>query len=457
MNIIQQQELARNSSEQQLIDLASQPNPSIMPPYLVTGELMRRKSIREKFAQAPQQSVSEEVLTEAIQENQPQGIGALTEDMATPMAAPQMPEEVMTESITETGIANLPAPNIGQNYAGGGIIGFANGGGTGLVPYTGPGTAMAPYTGAAAAAPWYKTLGKKALGYVPGIIRRHPWVAGGLGVAGLIGLTGGDDEEELPPVGPLPKSMFVETDIDYTPELDYSGMTIEDTAAYGDEMAASHRRRMGVDPFAAKRQEKLAALEADIGGSDEALNMALIRGGLGMAGGESQHFLSNLTEGLTTGVDAYVSEDEKQAKQQSDLFALQTEIARAERAEEVAIATTGTNSEATAIASNRKIDLQKLEHTLAQQALDVQVATSTNNAAKQAQKVIGEIEALLAKDAMFAMAHMDPEIKAKKDAARAEQYRIRGLDPTTINNLAMGLGSGSQPSMQGFGELTVTD
>jgi len=185
--------------------------------------------------------------------------------------------------------------------------------------------------------------------------------------------------------------------------------------------------------------------------------MALIRGGLGMAGGESQHFLSNLTEGLTTGVDAYVSEDEKQAKQQSDLFALQTEIARAERAEEVAIATTGTNSEATAIASNRKIDLQKLEHTLAQQALDVQVATSTNNAAKQAQKVIGEIEALLAKDAMFAMAHMDPEIKAKKDAARAEQYRIRGLDPTTINNLAMGLGSGSQPSMQGFGELTVTD
>ena len=122
MNIIQQQELARNSSEQQLISLAEQPNPSIMPPYLVTGELMRRKSIREKMAQAPQQTVSEEVLEEAVQSNMPQGIGALTEDMATPMAAPQ--EEIMSESetISETGIANLPAPNIGQNYAGGGIV-----------------------------------------------------------------------------------------------------------------------------------------------------------------------------------------------------------------------------------------------------------------------------------------------------------------------------------------------
>ena len=59
MNIIQQQELARNSSEKQLISLAEQPNPSIMPPYLVTGELMRRKSIREKMASAPKQTVSD--------------------------------------------------------------------------------------------------------------------------------------------------------------------------------------------------------------------------------------------------------------------------------------------------------------------------------------------------------------------------------------------------------------
>ena len=151
MNIIQQQELARNSSKQQLISLAEQPNPSIMFPFLVTGELMRRKSIREKMAQAPKQTVSEEVLEEAVQSNMPQGIGALTEDMATPMAAPQ--EEMMSESetISETGIANLPAPNIGQNYAGGGIVGYAPGGtivvdefGNAIQQYNPPSTKVRP-------------------------------------------------------------------------------------------------------------------------------------------------------------------------------------------------------------------------------------------------------------------------------------------------------------------------
>ena len=139
------------------------------------------------------------------------------------------------------------------------------------------------------------------------IVKRHPYIAGGLGLAGLVGLTGDDDEPELPPIAPLPESMFVKTDVDYTPEIDVSDMLVEDTGAYGDKMMEDHQRRMGVDPFAAKRQEKLAALEADIGGSDDALNMALIRGGLGMAGGTSDNFLTNLTAGLTTGVDAYVA------------------------------------------------------------------------------------------------------------------------------------------------------
>tara|TARA_R110002012_G_scaffold3223_2_gene15031 strand:- start:50 stop:1474 length:1425 start_codon:yes stop_codon:yes gene_type:complete len=474
MNIIQQQDMARNATEQTLIDLASQPNPAILPPYLVTGELMRRKSIREKFAQAPQETVAEEVLTEAIQENQPQGIGALTNQMQAPMAAPQ--EEIMSESetISETGIANLPAPNIGQNYAGGGIIGFQPGGfvydpyadggkggyykaglpavqKAGLPAVTGAGAAAAAQPG------FFKRLLTGAGKYVPGIVKRHPYIAGGLGLAGLVGLTGDDDEPELPPIAPLPESMFVKTDVDYTPEIDVSDMLVEDTGAYGDKMMEDHQRRMGVDPFAAKRQEKLAALEADIGGSDDALNMALIRGGLGMAGGTSDNFLTNLTAGLTTGVDAYVAEDDKQAQQQADLFALQSEIAAAERAEQVAIATTGTNSQATAEANNRKVQLKKAEIQLAQQQINASIATSSNNAAKQAQRVIGEIEELLNKNPLFATAAMDPKVKAQKDAARAEQYRIRGLDPTAINNLAMGLGGGGQSMYQGFSATEIVE
>jgi hypothetical protein len=493
MNIIQQQELARNSSEQQLISLAEQPNPTIMPPYLVTGELMRRKSIREKMAQAPKQTVSEEVLEEAVQSNMPQGIGALTEDMATPMAAPQ--EEMMSESetISETGIANLPAPNIGQNYAGGGIVGYAPGGtivvdefGNAIQQYNPPSTKVRPMpsTSVATTPPlsgpseklidgeiiseskknlkglkgpkdgMLKSLGKKALPF----IRSHPYALGAAGVAGLYSMFSGDDEPPVAPVAPLPASMFAETEtVDLTPNLDYESLKISDTAAFGDKAAASHRARMGTDPFAARQQEKLAALEADIGGSDDALNMALIRGGLGMAGGESQNFLSNLTTGVGAGVDAFVSEDDKQAKQQADLFALQTEIARAARAEEVAIATTGTNSEATAIASNRKVGLQALQTQLAQQEINMRAATASNTTAKAAQKAIGDIEKLLNDNPLFSMASMDPEIKAKKDAARAELYKLYGLNQQTLNMAAMGVGSGGQPSMQGFSELTVTD
>ena len=468
MNIVQQSELAKNSSDQQLVSLAENPNPSIMFPFLVTNELLRRKSTREKMAQAPQQTVSEEVLEETVQSNMPKGLGAMTNQMQAPMA-PQ--EEVMTESITETGIANLPAPNIGQNYAGGGIIGFANGG-KAVVPYIPPGGAMVPQgplTGALATQEalkkanafgkqpgFLKRLATGAGKFIPGIIKRNPYVAGGLGIAGLLGLTG-DDEPELPPVAPLPQSMFADTTpVNYTPELDFSGMEIEDTAAYGDKMMEDHRARMGVDPFAAKRQEKLAALEADIGGSDDALNMALIRGGLGMAGGESQNFLTNLTTGLGAGVDAYVAEDDKQTQQQADLFAIQSEVAAAERAEEVAIATTGTNSQVTAEANNRKVELKKIEAQLTQQEINARMATSSNSAAKQAQKIISDIEELLNDNSLFAMAAMDPEIKAKKDAARAEQYRIRGLDPTALNMAAAGMTAG-QPSMQGFSSTIVSE
>ena len=482
MNIIQQQELARNSSEQQLISLAEQPNPTIMPPYLVTGELMRRKSIREKMAQAPKQTVSEEVLEEAVQSNMPQGIGALTEDMATPMAAPQ--EEMMSESetISETGIANLPAPNIGQNYAGGGIVGYAPGGtivvdefGNAIQQYNPPSTKVRPMpsTSVATTPPlsgpseklvegkiisesggkgvkglkgpkdgMLKSLGKKALPF----IKRHPYALGAAGLAGIYSMFSGDDDEPpVAPVAPLPASVFEEKEtVDLTPGIDYESLKISDTAAFGDKAAASHRARMGTDPFAARQQEKLAALEADIGGSDDALNMALIRGGLGMAGGESQNFLSNLTTGVGAGVDAFVSEDDKQAKQQADLFALQTEIARAARAEEVAIATTGTNSEATAMAHNRKVDLQSKAAILQQQALDVQAASAANNPQKMAFNIMKQVDELLLKefDPDNPM-NNTPDMVAKK-AARRQQLMNEYSMQTGTNLFQAAAGGYSQ-------------
>tara|TARA_R110002020_G_scaffold209971_7_gene415974 strand:- start:150 stop:1394 length:1245 start_codon:yes stop_codon:yes gene_type:complete len=252
MNIIQQQELARNSSEKQLISLAEQPNPSIMPPYLVTSELMRRKSMREKMASAPKQTVSEEVLAEAIQSTTPQGIGALTSNMQAPMAAPQ--EEVMSESITETGIANLPAPNIGQNYAGGGIIGFANG----------------------------------------GILEEEETVV--------------DNSAFENPYGTLPvrSPMTMPEELTIQQAIDEEAAFLE-TAGYDKNLEKDYRATL--------EEEKLALQEK----KDDALNFALIKGGLGMMAGTSDNAFTNIAAGATTGVDSYVK-DIKDVKKEEKLI-----------------------------------------------------------------------------------------------------------------------------------------
>jgi len=119
MNIIQVQDRLKGVDDQSLVGYVERPTPDV-PTYLALGELQRREQMRAKYqAQAtPTETVSEEIVAKATPQ---MGIGALTNSMS----APQMPQpEVMSESetITETGIANLPAPNVG-NYAEGGIVG----------------------------------------------------------------------------------------------------------------------------------------------------------------------------------------------------------------------------------------------------------------------------------------------------------------------------------------------
>ena len=153
MNIIQMQDKLKDLSNKQLMYYIENPQissgamtgsslgqggantlPGAMlaghvPAYLVIGELGRREEMRAKFSQAaPTETVSEQIIQEAV----PQGIGALMPtNMPTNVPPPMAPSP---ESVTETGIANLPAPNIGQNYEAGGIVGYAGGGG--LVSFT---------------------------------------------------------------------------------------------------------------------------------------------------------------------------------------------------------------------------------------------------------------------------------------------------------------------------------
>ena len=116
-NIIQQENDLQEMSTQSLANYLNNPTGQYNP-YLVAGELQRKEAFAQRqMVEAPQGTVVDELVATAA----PMG--------GMPMVGMPMPrpEEMVSESITETGIANLPAPNIGQNYADGGIVGYSEG------------------------------------------------------------------------------------------------------------------------------------------------------------------------------------------------------------------------------------------------------------------------------------------------------------------------------------------
>ena len=131
-NIIQQQETARGASEAQLIEYAKSPQPQIIPPYLVTAELLRRKASRERLATAPNLTVAQDAVNNAEQGLMNQMQQQQASNMPAGGYAPPR-EEITREQIMEEGIAPLPNPGnaVGQGgMAQGGIVGFIKGGPT---------------------------------------------------------------------------------------------------------------------------------------------------------------------------------------------------------------------------------------------------------------------------------------------------------------------------------------
>ena len=108
-NIIQQQETARGASEAQLIEYAKSPQPQIIPPYLVTAELLRRKASRERLATAPNLTVAQDAVNNAEQGLMNQMQQQQASNLPAGGYAPPR-EEITREQIMEKGIAPLPNP-----------------------------------------------------------------------------------------------------------------------------------------------------------------------------------------------------------------------------------------------------------------------------------------------------------------------------------------------------------
>ena len=360
MNIIQLQDDLKGLPDNALIGYVQNPT-GVVPTYLALGELERRTKMREKFKQAaPTETVSEQIVQEAV----PQGIGALMPtNMPTNMPPPMAPSP---ESVTETGIANLPAPNVGQNYEAGGIVGYANGA---LVQLTDEETdeyVLDPLTG------------------LPQIVEET-------------------DEQKVIQADPV--NVRPNEYLPYASEVEsVFGMPKEPTLKDYKTDLEDEQKAFGMDPeYFKKERESIRAERGDTQRQeDTALNTALMRAGLGMAAGKSQFALSNVAEGAQLGLEGYIK-DKADIKKEQKLFDKEERALRGmERAEQKGDAAGYKTYKKETMAT--QLELIKIDGDLKAKALANRISASTkdseaiNDAFDVAQK---QMDSLYDKDALI--------------------------------------------------------
>ena len=374
MNIIQVQDRLKGVTDDALVQYVENPTGEV-PTYLALGEIGRRKSVRDEYqaaqAEQPNQTVAEEMIAQL---STPTGIGALTNNMGPEMP----PEEVMStsETISETGIAPLPTPNMTQEFKRGGIVGDDGtiyGAAGFLVPAVRAGLG---YAGRGLGFLKDKLIGTKGApakpGYNPKLAPGMTSVGGSAGTPGTRGLLlqpgsyvvggvtymltpdGPVDEDGNPPPPEVTDTIteqLTETVTETEPEP-----TMEDKARKRMEL---FKEFAGEDEGAARIAERMAKMEertADV--EDQAFNDALITAGLGIAGGRDQNFLTNVAAGGQEGFKSYGDSMDKVRDLEKETFAIDVEINKAKRAEQLAIASKGIDSIEAQEAAERALVLQ---------------------------------------------------------------------------------------------------
>jgi hypothetical protein len=151
--------------------------------------------------------------------------------------------------------------------------------------------------------------------------------------------------------------------VEYVAPTDYSDeydQNIRPEISAQDAMA-KFQGLMGTDVGRQKMQKQLDSMESKAAKDEErAPWMALAEAGLGMAGGRSQFAIQNIAEGGTKGLKSYADARDRLNKAEERRFELSSKIAQAERAEQVAAATYGLQSEEAVKARNEANRLAKL-------------------------------------------------------------------------------------------------
>jgi hypothetical protein len=333
MNIIKLQDMLRGVPDNALIGYVQNPQGEV-PSYLALSELQRRKDTRAKYEteQVPKTSVAED-LGQEVQPlapqvmPEPQGQGGL----AMLAGQPQMQME-------DQGVAGLPVDDTmydEENFAGGGIVAFADGGfmkkardyllppsPTTMRDLQGK-TRLSPFMGGMGDMEAYQYADPNYLLKKREMLYRQLEMPGADKNAIYAEINALDQQTARPAGGYAPQEKPALTDVELQaknvlaqtppppPVVNPYGVDTSIPKPFSVEEAMKRQQEAmeiaGVDPDFYKKQsdELLAQREALKADRSEAGNLALIKAGLATMGGTSPFALVNLGKGAEAGIEQY--------------------------------------------------------------------------------------------------------------------------------------------------------
>jgi hypothetical protein len=364
MNIAKLQAQLQRVPDQALIGYVQSPDGQV-PAYLALAELTRRKEIRQAGATqqaSPTQTVAQQTVAQAepgiaqlpVREDMfneasyaTGGIVAFQQGgMATaPAGIPQAQWNAMSDFEKSNYILNKRATVVPESRIGGDSLN--------------------------AVLPGREKYLKKEAGITtipttvvrPDVITRPDVVTKPAVVPPLASTTVARPQADVVSAAPTVPATSPIGRVEYKTPTDFSAEydTMMRPEISAQEAMAKYQGLMGTDVGRQKLNERLAAMETRAAKEEEqAPWMALAKAGLGMAGGRSQFAVQNIAEGAQAGLRDLSESRERLAAKEEKRFSIQSQLAQAERAEKVAAATYGLQSEEATKARNEANRLAKL-------------------------------------------------------------------------------------------------
>ena len=480
MNIIKLQNQLKGVPDDALVGYVQNPTGQV-PTYLALSELQRRKEMRSKYQanQPEEKSVAEDL----VQEAQP-GI------MSLPEGQPMQPQpEMPMEQMAQGGLATLDVGDMYNeaNYANGGIVAFAGPEGSYVDPalYGSPTQESLPwYSGISdwlnrnldwsatnkamrerADKGWPNEISNPFLSGQPrtDILQEYldikQKVATGKGTYQDIERMKQIEGQGVPPTrepggGGWTKEKQAEADAKAAKEKADADRAAKDKAyknlasnigAGGAkekvkslaDYANEYRDVVGTDPMQAKLMERLEKMDSRAAKMEEqAPWMALAQAGFEMASarpeyGKGQSALADIARGATAGVKSYSDAKDKMTALEEKRFGLMADMAKAQRAEQLAIASKGADSRDAQLAREQQYKIHQED-----QALKVKL--SMIEGAFDLQKTQATIAAKDIPNAVERATKIDPLVLDDKDykaglKALEDKYGDKGVIPGSPN------------------------